>query len=165
LEFIGAIDQIPPTYSAIKIGGKKMYEAAREGKPMEGKARRVTIYDLSLREGMSLSNADKARPTGQSSGRAIQKKIASVTAFPRNDTVHLPLTIHCSSGTYIRALARDLGRAMGGGGYVEELRRTAIGPFSVSDSHTLDALPLIPIPELLHRLLTHGVASANLSRV
>jgi len=68
------------------------------------------------------------------------------------------VTIRCSSGTYIRSLARDLGRALGGGGYVEELRRTKIGLFSVSQASTLDSLEgrveiaLIPVSTLLASL-------------
>lgn len=108
-QFIGEIEQVPPTYSAIKIGGKKMYEAAREGKPMEGKARKVTVYSMDI------------GPIG-----------------PIGPITRLHAHIRCSSGTYIRALARDLGKALGGGGYVEQLRRTKIGPFSVGDAMSLD---------------------------
>ncbi|MCR4313647.1 MAG: tRNA pseudouridine(55) synthase TruB [Candidatus Uhrbacteria bacterium] len=110
-QFIGEIEQVPPTYSAIKIGGKKMYEAAREGKPIEGKARKVTVhaFDIGL-----------VGPTGP--------------------MTRIRASIHCSSGTYIRSLARDLGRALGGGGYVEQLRRTSVGPFTVKEAVTLDEL-------------------------
>ncbi len=141
-QFIGEISQIPPTYSAIKIGGKKMYEEARKGKPMEAKARLVNIHTFEI------------RPLG-----------------PIGPTVKLEAKITCSSGTYIRSLARDLGQALGGGGYVEQLRRTSIGPFSIQEAHTLPALeafmthgaiPLILVPELLSRVLTQGSSSANL---
>ena len=128
--FIGEIEQIPPTYSAIKVGGKKMYEAAWEGKPIEGKPRLVRIFDIGL-----------IGPMG-----------------PIGPITKIRVHIHCSSGTYIRALARDLGRALGGGGYVEELRRTTIGPFHVENAHTLEALPdqlpeaLIPVETILSQL-------------
>lgn len=128
--FTGEIEQIPPSYSAIKIGGKKMYEAARAGKPLQAEPRNVTIYSFTLLE-----------------------------KSEREETPNLiPVHIHCSSGTYIRALARDLGAALGGGGYVRELRRTSIGPFQVKDAHTLEALPdklseaLIPVETLLGQL-------------
>lgn len=121
-KFIGEIEQVPPAYSAIKIGGKKMYEAARTGKPLNAKPRHVKIYSI-----------------------VIVKDLA--------------MTIHCSSGTYIRAIARDLGVALGTGGYVKSLRRTHIGPFSINESTTLDVLKtdsvqthLIPISRLLERL-------------
>lgn len=134
-QFIGEIEQIPPVYSAIKVGGKKMYEAARAGEPLKSKPRRVRVYS------MVLSSA----PTFHDS----------------RFTIHV--RIHCSSGTYIRSLARDLGRALGGGGYVQTLRRTAIGPFSIEHAHTLSELEalappkslsdvLIPIPKILGAL-------------
>ncbi|PJE76779.1 tRNA pseudouridine(55) synthase TruB [Candidatus Uhrbacteria bacterium CG10_big_fil_rev_8_21_14_0_10_48_16] len=129
-QFIGEIEQIPPTYSAIKIGGKKMYEAAREGKPLEAKPRNVTIYSI--------------------------KPISAPTV--QDHTVHIDLVIHCSTGTYIRAIARDLGKALGGGGYVEELRRTSIGPFTIDQAHALESLKegveeaLVPVKDLLSPL-------------
>lgn len=147
--FIGEISQIPPTYSAIKIGGKKMYEEARKGKPLVGKPRRVNVYSIQTHPDLHLA---------------------------RGGEFKLALTIHCSSGTYIRSLARDLGAALGGGGYVEQLRRTAIGPFSIQEASTLaalealaaldalpTALPLIPVSDLLSRLLTSTHLSANLT--
>lgn len=124
--FIGTIQQLPPTYSAIKIGGKKMYEAAREGKPLEAKLRTVTIY--------------------------------SITDIVVNNST-ISLSIHCSTGTYIRSIARDLGRNLGVGGYVGELRRTSIGPFTIQEAVTIDFLKehgaeqsLIPVQTLLTRL-------------
>jgi tRNA pseudouridine55 synthase len=124
--FRGPIEQLPPAYSAIKIGGKKMYEAAREGKPLKASPRSVTIHDLLITK-------------------------------PLEDN-KLGVHIHSSTGTYIRAIARDLGEALGGGGYVEELRRTAVGPFEISEATALDALEgiaeekLIPVEEILGRL-------------
>ncbi|MBI4435585.1 tRNA pseudouridine(55) synthase TruB [Candidatus Uhrbacteria bacterium] len=132
VKFIGEIEQIPPTYSAIKVGGKKMYEAAREGKPIEGKPRRVTVSSFELR--------NHPQPLLQKEGGRIV------------------VTFRCSSGTYIRSLVRDLGRALGGGGYVEELRRTQIGPFFVSQASTLESLEgkvgqhIIPVAQLLQIL-------------
>ncbi len=117
-QFTGEISQIPPAYSAIKIGGKKMYEAAREGKPLEAKARTVTVHSI---------NIGPMSPTGP---------IPEAQTNPPQ--TELPLTIHCSTGTYIRAIARDLGRALGTGGYVQELRRTSIGPFTISESVSLE---------------------------
>lgn len=121
--FIGIIKQTPPAYAAIKVGGKKMYEAAREGKPIEGEAREVRVDAFDL-----ISLTDN-RGT---------------------------FRISCGSGTYIRALARDLGKLLGCGSYVEELRRTKIGPFSVVDAKTLAVLntkdDLRPAAEILGRL-------------
>ena len=135
----GPIEQIPPAYSAIKIGGKKMYEAAREGKPLEAKPRAVTIYGFDL--------LDDLLPTTD------DKRLFSVR-------------IRCSTGTYIRSLARDLGAALGTGGYVEELRRTSVGPFAISASVPLGILTaeavttgLIPVETFLSRLPSSATVS------
>lgn len=99
--FRGDIDQVPPMYSAKKVGGKKLYELAREGVEIERKPVRVTIHELEL--------VDYAWPVAK-----IRTRV--------------------SSGTYIRALADDLGKALGCGAYLEELRRTKIGNFDVMDA-------------------------------
>ncbi|MBI5369632.1 tRNA pseudouridine(55) synthase TruB [Candidatus Uhrbacteria bacterium] len=125
-KFVGPIEQIPPTYSAIKIGGKKMYEAARAGKPLEAKPRPVIIYSI---EQIALAE------------NSLSDKTRVVT-----------LVIHCSSGTYIRAIARDLGQALGVGGYVSTLRRTHIGPFTIEESTSIDTPHLIAINTFLSRL-------------
>jgi tRNA pseudouridine55 synthase len=125
--YTGAIKQLPPTYSAVKINGQKMYEAARKGQKLEAKPRSVTVYQM-------------------------------VPALPMCES-RLAVTIECSSGTYIRALARDIGKDLGGGGYVEELRRTRIGSFSIEDATKLDDLTpenveacLIRVQDLLDQL-------------
>ncbi|MFW5942793.1 MAG: tRNA pseudouridine(55) synthase TruB, partial [Chloroflexota bacterium] len=96
-QFRGDIAQIPPMYSALKKGGKRLYELARQGKEVEREARRVTIYDLEI--------LTWDRPV-------------------------LTVRVRCSTGTYIRSLAHDLGQALGTGAYLSGLRRTAIGAFS-----------------------------------
>ena len=100
-KFRGEIDQVPPMYSAKKVGGKKLYELAREGKEIERKPVRVTIHELEL--------VDFAWPLAK-----IRTRV--------------------SSGTYIRALAHDIGQSLGCGAYLEELRRTAVGRFDVQDA-------------------------------
>jgi len=99
--FRGGIDQVPPMYSAKKVGGKKLYELARAGETIERKPVRVTIHELEL--------------------IAYAWPIAKIRT-------------RVSSGTYIRALADDIGRALGCGAYLEELRRTAIGTHTVEDA-------------------------------
>lgn len=110
----GAQDQLPPMHSAIKVGGKKLYELARKGIEIERKLRPVVIHEFMLMHDLP------------------------------EESVELPVTIstriRCSSGTYIRALARDLGLALGTEGYVSELRRTAIGKFTVKKAQPLKAL-------------------------
>jgi tRNA pseudouridine55 synthase len=109
-EFTGTISQRPPVYSAIKVGGRRAYAVARAGGTVELKTREVVIEELTL---VSWDDSDSARP------------IAIV------DVV-------CSAGTYIRALARDLGERVGSAAYLGALRRTAAGPFTETDAIPLD---------------------------
>src|SRR6476620_7343697 len=129
-KFRGAIRQTPPMYSAKKVGGKKLYELAREGKEIERQPVDVTISTL-----------EAAASTGEA-------------------TDLLTLTVVCSAGTYIRTLAEDIGRELGIGAHLEELRRTRAGRFTISQSHSLDALEksadpasaLLPIVEAVSHL-------------
>lgn len=109
--FTGPIEQVPPTYAAIKVQGKKLYELARAGTPTFVEPRNVTIYSIEHIAG---------------SGDPAYNRIT--------------VRIHCSSGTYIRSIARDLGNLLGVGGYVSELRRTSIGPFKIEEAFTFDQL-------------------------
>ncbi len=113
----GELQQIPPMHSAIKIGGKKLYELARKGIEIDRPPRAVTVKRFEIE-----SNPDVLLPTAY--------------CLPFS----LPVTIDCTSGTYIRALARDLGEALGTKAYLTALERTAIGPYSVADATGLDAL-------------------------
>ena len=109
---VGEIRQRPPVYSAIQVGGRRSYALAREGVPPELAERTVTISELEL---VAWNSDDPARP------------IAIVD-------------VSCSAGTYVRALARDLGAAVGSGAYLGALTRTASGPFAIGDAVTLDTL-------------------------
>jgi len=107
----GTISQIPSTYSAIKVDGRRAYDRARAGEEVTLAAREVTVSRL------------------------------EVTDERRSETaVDLDIVVDCSSGTYIRSLARDLGAALGVGGHLTALRRTRIGPFSLGDAVALDDL-------------------------
>ena len=106
--FTGAIEQVPPRYSALKVDGARAYELARDDADFELAARRVSVDRLTL--------ADHPDPD------------------------HCVLETLCGKGTYVRALARDLGRALGALGHVEELRRTRVGPFSEERAVSLAAL-------------------------
>lgn len=112
--FRGEIDQIPPMHSAKKVRGKKLYEYAREGKNIERKAEKITISKL------------------ETDGRSIES--------PGHDTWDLRVNVTCSAGTYVRTLAEDIGRAVGTGAHLAELRRTRAGRFSLLQSVTLEEL-------------------------
>ena len=107
----GEIQQVPPAVSAIKVDGQRAYRLTRAGAAPELKARPVTVYEF------------------------------TVIAVRRDgDLVDVDATVRCSSGTYIRALARDLGAALGTGGHLTRLRRTRVGGYRVEDARTLERL-------------------------
>lgn len=111
----GEIDQVPSAVSAVKIGGKRAYRLAREGQAVELAARRVRV------------------------GRF------DVLATRRlGDLLDVDVDVDCSSGTYIRALARDVGAALGVGGHLTALRRTRVGRFGLDEARTLDELTAAP---------------------
>jgi tRNA pseudouridine55 synthase len=103
--FLGEILQVPPIHSAIKVGGKRVYELARKGKEVKLEPRPVVISAF------------------------------EITEFRLPEVA---FRVVCSTGTYIRSLANDLGAALGCGGYLSELRRTRIGSFRVEDAMTMD---------------------------
>lgn len=108
--FMGHIQQVPNTYSAIKVDGKRAYDLARQGQEVQLASRAVTINEYTI--------LNFRRDFVASSGQPV---------------IDIRARISCSSGTYIRALGRDLGQELGVGGYLTELRRTRIGKFDLSD--------------------------------
>ena len=108
--FTGTIAQVPPRYSAIKIEGERAYDLAREGEVVELESRPVEIHRLELVEA---AEGDPDRSVFEA---------------------------ECGKGTYVRAIARDMGRALGCHGHVVELRRTLVGPFGEGDAVSVDAL-------------------------
>ena len=121
--FAGVIDQVPTSVSAIKVDGKRAYQRVRDGEQVELKSRQVTIHALEVLE---------VRRDGES--------------------VDVDLSVRCSSGTYIRAIARDLGATLGVGGHLTALRRTAVGPFDEASARTLeqlaDSFEVVPIADV-----------------
>ncbi|PVG82692.1 tRNA pseudouridine(55) synthase TruB [Nocardioides gansuensis] len=119
--FVGEIDQVPTAVSAIKVDGQRAYARVRAGEEVELAARRVTIHELVV-HGVSAPHPGASRVGIDQHGLDVR------------------ISVRCSSGTYIRAIARDLGTALGVGGHLTALRRTAVGPFDLSVAHTLDEL-------------------------
>jgi tRNA pseudouridine55 synthase len=107
----GPIDQVPPQVSAIKVDGRRAYKRVRDGEELALRPRPVTVYDFAV--------GDLWHHDG----------LLDVTA-----------TVTCSSGTYIRALARDLGSALGVGGHLIRLRRTRVGPYDLAMARTIEQL-------------------------
>jgi tRNA pseudouridine55 synthase len=103
----GPIEQVPPMVSAVKIGGRRLHELARQGIEVERPPRKVTVYRF------------------------------DVEPIPERPGVYRA-EVECSSGTYIRVLAEDIGTALGGGGHIGFLRRTRIGSFGEAEARPLD---------------------------
>ena len=106
-KFIGRIEQVPPSFSACKVDGKRAYDLARQGKDVELKPKVLVIDEIELHD----FNPDSMQAT---------------------------IRVVCSKGTYIRALARDIGLALESGAHLTALRRTRIGDYKVEDCHTLE---------------------------
>jgi len=104
----GAIDQVPPMVSAVRVGGRRLYELAREGAEVERDSRSVVVHRF------------------------------DVAAGPEPGVFRV--SVECSSGTYVRTLAADLGTALGGGAHLRALRRTAVGPFTLERAVPLASL-------------------------
>lgn len=109
-QFVGTIEQVPPKFSACKVGGKPAYKLARKGKEVEIRPKTLVIDEIEV-----LNCGLPAEPT-------------------------LQVRVVCSKGTYIRALARDIGTALGSGGHLTGLRRTRVGDAKVENCLSVDAL-------------------------
>lgn len=116
--FVGTIQQVPPTFSACKVDGKRAYEMARVGKEVELRAKEISIQDIRLL-------------------RYAQDEIE--------------IEVDCGKGTYIRALARDIGEALGSGGYLTALRRIRSGDVDEDSLITMEE-----VPEWIERVLSES---------
>ncbi len=129
--FRGTIAQVPSAVSAVKVDGQRAYRRVRAGEEVRLPARTVTVSRLEI----------------------------GVPGRPGPGMLDVPVSVRCSSGTYVRALARDLGAALGVGGHLTALRRTAVGGVSVAEAHPLaelsaldgPGLPLLPLAEAARR--------------
>lgn len=109
----GEIDQVPPMFSAVRIDGRRLHEAARAGEIVERAPRRVTVHALDL---------GPLGPVGADGLRPVQ------------------LGVRCGKGTFVRTLAADLGRSLGVPAHLRALRRTEAGPFRIEEALPLEAL-------------------------
>lgn len=124
--FQGDLLQVPPMVSALKVGGKKLYELARRGETVEREPRPVTVYHIEL------------------------------LGFTPGLRAEADFRLRCSAGTYVRTICHDLGQALGTGGAMKALAREAVGPFRLDDAVPLAAVqpatPLLPLAQALGHL-------------
>jgi tRNA pseudouridine55 synthase len=121
-DLTGEIQQVPPAVSAIKVDGQRAYKLTRAGAAPELKPRPVTVYEFTV---------TAIRPAGEGD-------LTGLTGL--TGLTDIDATVRCSSGTYIRALARDLGNSLGTGGHLTALRRTRVGGYGLDTAKTLDQL-------------------------
>ncbi len=147
--FVGEQMQVAPLFSAKSVDGVRAYETARklfrQGRLEEGSgiisANRIEIYDLELLSFGTVPFAPPAEPEG----RGCRINVADISSYALPTAT---IRVSCSKGTYIRALARDLGEALGGGAFLSSLRRSRNGGFTLDDALGLDeALALFRSPE------------------
>lgn len=125
--FVGCYNQVPPMYSAIKVDGKKLYEYAREGKTVERESRQVEIYSI---ENVNIYNVDTLDVSLNESFQGIGERTH----------ICVDMDIHCSKGTYIRSLCRDIGERLGCFATLMSLERTEAHGNSVEHSLTLSEI-------------------------
>ncbi|MEV4757529.1 tRNA pseudouridine(55) synthase TruB [Micromonospora sp. NPDC049559] len=140
----GEIDQVPSAVSAIKIDGQRAYKRVRDGEAVALAPRRVTVERLDV--------------------LAIRRDVP--------DVVDVDVEVTCSSGTYIRAIARDTGAALGVGGHLTALRRTAVGGFTLAEAATLEELERrapdvigLPVETAARRFFPQRQADADETKV
>ncbi len=129
----GPIEQVPPMVSALKVGGRRLHELAREGIEVERAPRAVTIESFTIDAGP--------------------------------ETGGLSIAVVCSAGTYVRTLAADLGRLLGGGAHLRNLRRTAVGDFTLAQAGPPDACELLPVDTAARGLTRVVVSDDDAARV
>jgi tRNA pseudouridine55 synthase len=119
---VGSIDQVPPMVSAVKVGGRRLHELAREGIEVDRPARPVVVHRF------------------------------DVTSGPADEPTVFRIRVECSSGTYVRVLAADVGRLLGGGAHLRNLRRVAVGSFRDDEALPLESVTpdsVLPPPSAL----------------
>lgn len=139
--FVGRIMQVPPMVSALKIDGRRLYDLAREGKEIERKARPVEIHEIEIMD------------------------------FAPGKYPEVIFSVDCGSGTYIRTLADDLGRALGGHAHLTALRRTRIGDLNVEDAVMMADLEgsdspetaVLPLTDVLQGELPHVIVDRSVA--
>jgi tRNA pseudouridine55 synthase len=158
----GEIDQIPSAVSAIKINGQRAYKRVRDGEAVDLPARRITISRLEVLDirrvrvpartatHTTLDEADSStagRVVSEDAASRQERPVASPEAIEvdvetsgTREVIDVDVDVTCSSGTYIRAIARDLGAALGVGGHLTALRRTAVGGMTLAEAVTLEQL-------------------------
>ena len=167
--FRGAIEQIPPMVSAVKIDGKRLHELAREGKEVDRAPRPVTIHQIDVAPVGTVTGPDGPVDVGALERIGGEPAPEWTAAAASGSGISFALSVTCSSGTYIRTLAQDIGAALGGGAHLVSLRRTSVGPYTLADAVALEqvaperALPVADAVRHLPRLTVDAARAADVA--
>jgi tRNA pseudouridine55 synthase len=134
---VGRIEQVPPMVSAVRVGGRRLHELAREGVEVARDARQVTVDRFD---------------------------VVAVTSEPGGPPV-LAAEVDCSAGTYVRVLAADLGALLGTGAHLRNLRRTAVWPFTLEEAAAPDECELLPLAAAVRALDTVQIDDETAARI
>lgn len=124
-QFRGTIQQVPPVFSAVKVDGKRAFKYARQGEEVELKAKTLIIDEIELLHYGIVTPQPIEVPEGS--------RVSIATENLRDPYLSITVRVVCSKGTYIRALARDIGKALGSGAYLTDLVRTRIGEYKLAE--------------------------------
>lgn len=159
--FRGSIMQVPPVFSACKVEGRRAFDYAREGSDIALRAKELVINEMELldlhlpeqgvvsphaaavahivRDGIDIKDRTHRKPLIEDSIALSERETTGeAQAAPGDTPPYITLRIVCSKGTYIRAVARDIGLALGSGAYLLALRRTRVGDYTLNDCLTVD---------------------------
>lgn len=141
-EFTGEQLQTPPMFSAKKVGGERLYKAARQGRHVDREAVNINVYSIKLLE-------DEAPPLTDND----------------DGTRDFRVRLRCSSGTYVRTIAHDIGEKLGVGAHLAALRRTQVGHFTLANALTLDEAERMGVDDLNNALISPSEMLSHLSKV
>jgi tRNA pseudouridine55 synthase len=141
-EFTGRQLQTPPMFSAKKVGGERLYKAARAGREVTRAPANIVVHSIALIE---------------DEGRAL--------TMNENGTRDFHMRVRCSSGTYVRTLANDIGERLGVGAHLSALRRTAVGHFDIAESHTLNELEMLSREDVRALLISPAETLSHLRSI
>ncbi|MBF0468062.1 MAG: tRNA pseudouridine(55) synthase TruB [Desulfamplus sp.] len=147
--FKGSMMQQPPVYSALKHKGKPLYKLAREGQPVQKPPRRIEIYSIVLKKIKKNQRPETSTQTSSIAGTISDTDSVS-SLF---NCLSITFEVHCSSGTYIRTLAHDIGQRLGCGGTLFSLRRTQTCVFSIDNAISLGEFEMLDQNEAFNRII------------
>ncbi|MBP5548020.1 MAG: tRNA pseudouridine(55) synthase TruB [Bacteroidales bacterium] len=135
--FVGEIEQVPPSFSAVKVDGQRAYLSARDGEQPNITSKRVTIYDFTISEPVESQPLSFIQQKENDRKRELYR---NPQGFVPKGLLQMDFHITCSKGTYIRSIARDFGYALNSGAFLSSLRRERIGDYTLENAIKIDEI-------------------------